>query len=118
MPSAPGQLRPAWWKPREVSERERKAKVDQRRKDDPARKLYQTREWRALRAAVLAERPFCVECEREGRLVQAAVVDHIRPHKGDAALFWCRANLAPMCAACHNRKTAKEDGGFGRGRGR
>lgn len=117
MPSAPNQLRPAWWKPREASERERKAKVDQRRKDDPSRKLYQTKQWREMRKAIIAAHPLCGECERQGRLTPAAVVDHIRPHKGDVALFFCAANLQPLCKAHHDAKTAREDGGFGRGRG-
>ncbi|WP_186318376.1 HNH endonuclease, partial [Bacillus pumilus] len=25
------------------------------------------------------------------------------------------SNWQPLCASCHNRKTAKEDGGFGNG---
>ena len=117
MPSAPPQHRPAWWKPREVSERERKAKVDQKRKDDPSRKLYQTREWRALRKQVLQANPFCVVCQKEGRLIPATVVDHKRPHKGDVAKFYDAGNLQPMCKRHHDAKTAREDGGFGRGRG-
>ena len=32
-------------------------------------------------------------------------VDHIRPHAGDAALFFNRANLQALCLACHARKT-------------
>ncbi|WP_144469068.1 HNH endonuclease signature motif containing protein, partial [Bacillus pumilus] len=37
------------------------------------------------------------------------------PHKGDKKLFWDSSNWQPLCASCHNRKTAKEDGGFGNG---
>jgi 5-methylcytosine-specific restriction endonuclease McrA len=44
----------------------------------------------------------------------ADVVDHRTPHKGDMLLFWDRANWQPMNRACHSRKTAMEDGGFGR----
>jgi len=40
-------------------------------------------------------------------------VDHVRPHKGDPALFWDHGNWQPMCWPCHSRKTAKSDGGFG-----
>jgi 5-methylcytosine-specific restriction protein A len=42
------------------------------------------------------------------------VTDHIVPHRGDPALLWDPANLQALCARCHNRKTALEDGGFGR----
>jgi 5-methylcytosine-specific restriction endonuclease McrA len=41
------------------------------------------------------------------------IVDHIVPHKGDQTLFWDRANWRPMAKACHDSKTAREDGGFG-----
>jgi 5-methylcytosine-specific restriction protein A len=45
--------------------------------------------------------------------VQATVVDHIKPHQGDPELFWDSENLQALCAPCHSRKTASEDGGFG-----
>lgn len=64
--------------------------------------------WQRARAAFLAAHPLC-SC---GQL--ATVVDHIRPHKGDAGLFWDSANWQPLCETCHNRKTASLDGGFGR----
>lgn len=44
----------------------------------------------------------------------ANVVDHIKPHRGDKVLFWDSANWQPLCKECHDRKTATEDGGFGR----
>ena len=113
MPLAPPQHRPAWWKPREVSERERRAKTDAKRKDSPSRAWYQTPRWRTERKAFLRERPFCTECQRLGRLIPANVVDHIKPHRGDETLFWNQSNWQPMCATCHNAKTAREDGGFG-----
>lgn len=57
---------------------------------------------------------FCVKCIEDGRpLARATVLDHIVPHKGDYGLFWDKGNWQPLCATCHNRKTATEDGGFG-----
>jgi len=47
-------------------------------------------------------------------MTAAGVVDHIVPHKGDADLFWQRTNWQPLCKPCHDRKTATEDGGWGR----
>lgn len=70
--------------------------------------------WRKARDAFLAQRLWCVECERSGRLTPATVVDHIIPHKGDKTLFWDMKNWQALCSRCHNRKTATEDGGFGR----
>lgn len=69
--------------------------------------------WRKVRKIFLTEHPLCVECERQGKYVQATVVDHIIPHKGDQALFWDENNWQPLCKRCHDRKTVLEDGGFG-----
>jgi 5-methylcytosine-specific restriction protein A len=41
------------------------------------------------------------------------VTDHRTPHRGDHTLFWDPTNWQPMSKACHDVKTAKEDGGFG-----
>jgi 5-methylcytosine-specific restriction protein A len=71
--------------------------------------------WQQLRARYLASHPLCVECKRAGLVKIAEVVDHIVPHKGDMALFWDSDNWQPLCKACHDRKTATEDGGWGRG---
>lgn len=62
--------------------------------------------WRKLRKMVLAAQPLCVRCDRP-----AKHVDHIVPRSqgGDDSM----ANLQALCATCHNRKTAREDGGFG-----
>lgn len=40
------------------------------------------------------------------------VVDHIIPHDGDMSLFWDRTNWQAMNKKCHDKKTAKQDGGF------
>lgn len=71
----------------------------------------------------------CIECD-SGRLrvMPANVVDHKKPPRlkdakesGDAvaiakafALFWNRSNWQSMSKTCHDKKTATEDGGFGR----
>jgi len=70
--------------------------------------------WRTARAGFLRKHPLCAACERINRTAAASVVDHITPHKGDKDLFWDRANWQPLCKPCHDRKTAREDGGWGR----
>ncbi|WP_315973999.1 HNH endonuclease signature motif containing protein [Paenibacillus melissococcoides] len=79
-------------------------------------KLY-GRRWRKYREQYLALHPLCVceECLRKEVPLAANVVDHIKPHKGDYNLFWDPENHQPMNKRCHDRKTAKEDGGFGHG---
>lgn len=87
--------------------------------------------WRKAREGWLRAHPLCA-CEQcqEGklRMRMATVVDHIVPHRldearasGDASaqqramsLFWDTSNWQSMHKECHDRKTAKEDGGFGR----
>lgn len=66
-------------------------------------------EWREARAEFLEQHPTCCRCGW-----QATIVDHIEPHKGDQALFWQRSNWQPLCKPCHDVKTAKHDGAFGR----
>ena len=70
--------------------------------------------WRKASKAYLIRHPFCVACLRNGIHNKATVVDHIRPHKGDRNLFWDKMNWQALCKRCHDRKTATEDGGFGR----
>lgn len=73
--------------------------------------LYNAR-WRKARIAFLAENPLCARCNREGRLAAATVVDHVKPHKGDMALFWDAANWEASCKPCHDRaKQSEEKGG-------
>ncbi|MFA6100484.1 MAG: HNH endonuclease signature motif containing protein [Patescibacteria group bacterium] len=59
----------------------------------------------------------CIECAACGRDRAATVVDHKEPHKGDYELFWDEDNWQGLCASCHNRKTAAEDGGLGNQQG-
>ena len=72
--------------------------------------------WRKERKAHLAKHPFCVDpYSVHGEvLVLATNVDHIIPHKGNYKLFHDPKNRQGLCASCHSRKTATEDGGFGR----
>ena len=64
--------------------------------------------WRAAREGFLRKHPFCAACLAAGREVRASELDHIRPHGGDRAAFWDRANWQPLCKRCHARKTLGE----------
>jgi 5-methylcytosine-specific restriction enzyme A len=95
-----------------------KHKPDERQYDQhrgtAAERGYDSK-WRKAREAYLRKHPLCVHCEREGIVKAAEVVDHIIPHKGDSLLFWDVANnWQPLCKQHHDKKTAREDGGFGR----
>lgn len=68
--------------------------------------------WRDLRAYVLGLEPTCRACRRLNRVTVATDVDHVIPlARGGTHDV---GNLQPLCHACHSRKTAREDGGFGR----
>lgn len=57
-------------------------------------------------------------CQQLGRTTAANVVDHIKPHRGDLELFYAPANLASLCAPCHNRhKQSQEHTGILKGNG-
>lgn len=72
------------------------------------------RKWRKARDHYLRSNPLCVLCMENGLLVAANVVDHKQSHKGSMQLFWDTSNWQALCDVCHNKKTAIEDGGFGR----
>lgn len=90
-------------------------KVIDERRGSPRERGYSAR-WDTASKVFLANNPLCRRCEAAGLLVPATVTDHIRPHRGDSELFWDPGNLQPLCKPCHDRKTACEDGGFGRSR--
>lgn len=69
--------------------------------------------WRKARLAFLREHPLCAECLRQNRTAAAVVVDHRIPHQGDPAKFWDVSEWEALCRACHSRKTAGRDRGFG-----
>ena len=101
-----------------LHERARQHDVDARRESSTKRGY--TSRWQKARATFLREHPLC-QCEecQEGKLrVRAAItVDHIVPHRGDQQLFWDTNNWQSMAKTCHDKKTAREDGGFGNRRG-
>ena len=72
-----------------------------------------TTTWRRARKIYLTNNFFCAECKRHGIARLATIVDHIIPHRGDEKLMWDEDNWQPLCDTCHNRKTARQDGGFG-----
>jgi|SRR5690625_1690910 len=76
-----------------------------------------TYRWEKYRAWFLKQYPLCMcdDCKKRAVPLPANVVDHIIPHKGNYKLFWDPSNHQAMNKRCHDKKTAIEDGGFGRG---
>ena len=71
--------------------------------------------WQKASKGFLRAHPLCQcsECD-DGRIRVriATVVDHKKPHRGDMTLFWDSSNWQSMTKECHDKKTAREDGGF------
>lgn len=67
-----------------------------------------------MRKQFLKEHPLCEECRKNGVIKPATIVDHVVSHKGNEALFWDQSNWQALCKSCHDKKTTKEDGRFGK----
>lgn len=65
-------------------------------------KVY-PRRWANVRLAFLQTHPLCVFHLKQGELVPADVVDHIKPHRGDERLKWDPSNFQALCKPCHDR---------------
>jgi 5-methylcytosine-specific restriction protein A len=65
------------------------------------RRLYQTRQWKAIRADQLNRKPLCEWCENRHRVTPATICDHAIPHRGDETLFFSGPFLS-LCKQCHD----------------
>jgi 5-methylcytosine-specific restriction protein A len=70
--------------------------------------FYQSRAWKDLRNAFIAEHPLCAACEATGRTTPGFIVDHIIERADDPSLELEWSNLQTMCLSCHSRKTRIE----------
>lgn len=77
------------------------------RSDIPAAQRGYDARWQKIRRRYLAQHPRCIDCG-----IKATLVDHIVPLQAGGT--HSDANLQPMCASCHARKTVRHDGGYGR----
>ena len=111
MPKKPRTYRP----PNLPTKKELRLESDSRR-DSSNKRLYGYK-WQKASKAFIKAHPLC-QCDdcKEGelRVKPSEVVDHKIPHGGDLKLFWDSSNWQAMSKACHDKKTATEDGGFGR----
>lgn len=83
-------------------------------KRESAHKRGYDHRWQKARAIYLRAHPMCVFCQREGRVVEARIVDHIKPHGGNERLFWDENNWQGLCKPCHDSVKAKieHDAGY------
>ena len=72
--------------------------------------------WQKAREGWLKSHPLCADHLSRGQVVAATIVDHIKPHRGDNALFWDRENWQSLCKSCHDSiKQAAERSGVIKG---
>ncbi|MFC7518706.1 HNH endonuclease [Herbaspirillum sp. GCM10030257] len=110
--------------------RKAKQQADAKKRGTAHQRGY-TSAWTRAARFYLQAHPLCERCAKAGRITAATVVDHRIPHRLkqaidsgiealiDAArtLFWdSKNNWCPLCKRCHDMKTARDDGGFGRSR--
>ena len=74
-----------------------------------ASKRGYTSKWQRKRKLFLKKHPLCEMCKSKGRYIEATIVDHIVPHRGDEQLMWDESNWQALCKACHDNKTGNED---------
>lgn len=70
---------------------------------------YQTKAWKVLRARQLSREPLCRLCLELGHIVEATVVNHKKPHKGDWGLFCDEANHESVCQQHHDNLIRKQE---------
>ncbi len=72
----------------------------------PSERWMRSARWLKLRLRVLARDLYT--CQMCGRIVGvtkgSATVDHIKPHRENARLFWDETNLQTLCSSpCHSK---------------
>jgi 5-methylcytosine-specific restriction enzyme A len=101
---------PPTFRPRGAPSRlEQKRTYDRvRRTEQPWRRWYSLRVWKAIRAAQLIGEPCCRRCTARGLTVIATVVHHQEPHRGN----WKRFISGPfesLCSDCHDREAQADE---------
>jgi len=84
------------------------------RANAPWRAWYGTARWQRLRQEVLIRD--CYTCQRTGLILggkypapDSPTVNHKKPHRGNAALFWDIANLETVSKAEHDAAIQREE---------
>jgi 5-methylcytosine-specific restriction enzyme A len=75
----------------------------------PERQRLYDRKWRRIRAAYLADHPWCERCLADGIYTAATDVHHLDRHAGDPEKFY-NGQLESLCKPHHSAETAKEVG--------
>ncbi|MBW8815581.1 MAG: HNH endonuclease [Caulobacterales bacterium] len=68
--------------------------------NEPWRGWYKLARWQRLRIRVFVRENYT--CQLCSRVTGRPIADHVRPHRGDPALFWSEANVQTLCKPCHD----------------
>ncbi|HTE37526.1 MAG TPA: HNH endonuclease signature motif containing protein [Reyranella sp.] len=105
MPMRPPQHRPAWHKPIDESERQRKREYDRNRPSSTDRGYDVA--WRKLRAVFIKQHPVCQRVGCNAASIDADHILSVRDHP-ELRLEW--SNLRALCRSHHSERTAREQG--------
>lgn len=91
-----------------------RARLAERERNQPNRKWYHSERWKQLRLKVLVRDDYTCKqtgqiCAGEHPAPNSPVVDHIRPHHWDEALFWDINNLQTVTKAYHDSEKQKQE---------
>lgn len=76
----------------------------------PWKAWYKLARWRLLRCKIfLRDLYTCRKCGLVEGNTALLVCDHIKPHRGDARLFWDENNLQTLCKSCHDKLKQAEE---------
>jgi 5-methylcytosine-specific restriction protein A len=76
----------------------------------PWKAWYKIARWRQLRLSIFKRDLYtCRKCPRIEGDTSLLVCDHVKPHRGDARLFWDETNLQTLCKPCHDRLKQAEE---------
>ena len=75
---------------------------------DPAVRRRYGRAWKRIRDRHIAEQPLCEMCKKQGRIIPAEEVHHIKPLSQGGTHD--DSNLMSLCKECHSEITARKGG--------
>lgn len=78
------------------------------RSSDAARGWYKLARWQRLRLRVFLRDNYTCRCGC-GAVTARPIADHIKPHRGDPALFWSETNVQTLTKPCHDRLKQAEE---------
>jgi 5-methylcytosine-specific restriction enzyme A len=84
---------------------------DKYKRNNVAKKFYNSAAWRKCRELVLLrDNYFCQECLREGQVISADMVHHIKSFEDYPELALDIDNLVSLCYPCHNKEHPEKGG--------